>query len=485
MISCKNLYVKKGENVILKDLSFDISFPQNVGIIGHNGSGKSTLLDVFAGKMFPFQGKLTKPKYSEIELVPRDYSFHRVVGAAYQYYQQRYHAYDSEIGPSVLEVLQNQVIPIGTVDTNSVTVAEPKYSLAWVNKIAEKMNISHLLERKVTSLSNGETRRTLISISLLKKPKVLILDNPFVGLDTESKERLKELLNETGIQIILVAALSEMPACIERILVLNEGFLKKEYSRPFPEHDTPKTQIELDIKFLNEFSNSDLRQKNQSIIRLVNGKVAYSGKPVLSDINWEVLQKEKWALLGANGSGKSTLISLLTGDNPQAYQNELYLFGKRRGTGESIWDIKKRIGYISPEMHLFFPKNMQVWKVVASGLFDTIGLFKALKPLEDQAVNNSINLLSIDTIRERPLSELSTGEQRIVLLARAMVKNPELLLLDEPCQGLDYDRMIHFRDLINDLTLKLNKSLIYVSHNPEEIPACINKTIRLENGRMI
>jgi molybdate transport system ATP-binding protein len=485
MISCQNLSVKREENIVLRDINLEISRDVNLGIIGHNGSGKSTLVDLFAGKIFPFQGKVTKPKYSEVELVPRDYSFHRIVGAAYQYYQQRYHAYDAEIGPSVLEVLQNQAIPIGTVDAKSVTLPEPKYAIEWVKETAKKMNIAHLLDRKVTSLSNGETRRTLIAISLLKKPLLLILDNPFVGLDTESKDKLRQLLNEAGIQVILVASLLDMPKCIKRIIILKNGSLEKECFRPFPKQQELKAEIVLDQKLLNQFSTNNKTQNQESIIKLVNGKVAYNGKSVLIDVNWEVIQHEKWALLGANGSGKSTLISLLTGDNPQAYQNELYLFGKKRGTGESIWDIKGRIGYISPEMHLYFPKNMMVWKVVASGVFDTIGLFKTLRLQEEQAVNNIINLLNIDSLRDRPLNELSTGEQRIVLLARALVKNPELLLLDEPCQGLDFDRMIHFRDLINELALKLNKTLIYVSHNPEEIPACINKTIRLENGRMI
>ena len=485
MINCHNLYVKKGENVVLKNLNFQVSIHESLGIIGHNGSGKSTLLDVISGKSFPFKGKLLKPKYTQIEFVPRDYSFHRIVGSAYQYYQQRYHAHDAEIGPTVLEVLQNQIIPIGTVDEKSVSVPKPQYDEVWVLEVSRKMNIVHLLHRKITSLSNGETRRTLISISLLKRPELLLLDNPFVGLDTDSKESLKTLLEEAGIQIIIVANSLDMPKCIKRLIELKDGCIVNEYISPFPLPVAIKQEIDWNENIIEQFITKDKTGLRNSIIKLVNGNVAYNGKSILKDINWEVLNGEKWSLQGANGSGKSTLISLLTGDNPQAYQNELYLFGKRRGTGESIWDIKRKIGYVSPEMHLYFPKNILVWKVVASGLFDTIGLFKVLKPSEEHAVENILNVLNIDLIRDRPLNELSTGEQRVVLLARALVKNPELLLLDEPCQGLDYDRMAHFRDLINDLTLKLKKSLIYVSHNPEEIPSCVNKTLRLEEGRMI
>jgi len=469
MIICENLHVKKGEKLVLKELSFEISDKENVGIIGHNGSGKSTLLDVFAGKMFVFQGKVLKPKYTEIELVARDYGFHRIVGAAYQYYQQRYHAHDSEIGPTVIEVIQNQIIPIGTVDEKSVEISEKRYEAEWVEITAKKMNIYHLLKRKVTSLSNGETRRTLVALSLLKKPKVLLLDNPFVGLDAKSKEELKVVLDEIGVQVILIAGLKDMPKSVKRVLILKNGSLHADMSSPFPVIEETKEKIILDNSLLSKF-RTPAKDENQSVINLLNGNVAYHHKYVLEKVNWEVNQGERWALLGANGSGKSTLISLLTGDNPQAYQNELYLFGKRRGTGESIWDIKKKIGYVSPEMHLYFPKNMSVWKVVASGIFDTIGLFKVLKETDEEAVDNVLSLLSIQSIRERNLNELSSGEQRMALLARALVKNPELLLLDEACQNLDYDHMVYFRGLINELTVKLNKTLIYVTHNTEEIP---------------
>jgi molybdate transport system ATP-binding protein len=484
MILCENLHVKKGENLVLKELNFQIAENENIGIIGHNGSGKSTLLDVFAGKMFPFQGKVAKPKYTETELVARDYGFHRIVVAAYQYYQQRYHAHDAEIGPTVIEVIQNQIIPIGTVNEKSIEISDKRYESEWVVSIAQKMNIHHLLERKVTSLSNGETRRTLIALSLLKKPKILLLDNPFVGLDTKSKEELKVVLDEIGVQVILIAGIKDMPKSVKRVLELKNGKLHADISTPFPVTEEIKTKITLDKDLLSIFK-TPATGIHQSVIKLINGKVAYHHKYVLENVNWEVKHGERWALLGANGSGKSTLISLLTGDNPQAYQNELYLFGKRRGTGESIWDIKKKIGYVSPEIHLYFPKNMAVWKVVASGIFDTIGLFKVLKETDEKAVNNILSLLDMQSIKDRKLNELSSGEQRMALLARALIKNPELLLLDEPCQNLDYDHMIYFRDLINELTFKLNKTLIYVTHNPEEIPDCVNKAIRLENGRMV
>ncbi|WP_341226413.1 ATP-binding cassette domain-containing protein [uncultured Arcticibacterium sp.] len=483
MILFNQVYIKKGENIVLSDINLELAEGQNFGIIGENGSGKSTLIDAMAGKVFPWKGKIAKPHYSEIELVPRDYGFHRLVGPAYQYYQQRYHAHDSEIGPTLYEVIQNQVMPVGTVDSKSVDLPEPTYEKAWVEEVAEKMNIAHLLDRKVTSLSNGETRRSLIALSLLKKPKVLLLDNPFIGLDQESKLALKNLLEGMKVRLVLVANVDDMPESIDKVIELKAGKLSGVSERPFPKNENSGLKLDFDQELLQYFKTE--KPKSESVIKLVNGQVVYGDKPVLQEVNWEVKAGEKWALMGPNGSGKSTLLSLLTGDNPQAYQNELYLFGKRRGSGESIWEIKKRTGYLSPEMHIYFPKNMEVWKVIASGLFDTIGLFKKLSDVDKVALERIIKLLDLGSIENRLLSELSSGEQRLVLLARALVKNPELLLFDEACQNLDYNHMVFIRDLVNELVSKLNKTLIYVTHNVEELPAVINKKILLENGRML
>ena len=156
MIIFNKVTIKKGDEEALKEISFQLKLPFKVGVIGENGSGKSTLLDAIAGKIFPVNGKIEKPHYSETLLVPRDYSFHRMVGAAYQYYQQRYSAYDSEIGPTLWEVLQNQIKPVGTVDEKSVSLPPLTYEAEWLNEICRKLNIFHLLDRKVTSLSNGE-----------------------------------------------------------------------------------------------------------------------------------------------------------------------------------------------------------------------------------------------------------------------------------------------------------------------------------------
>jgi molybdate transport system ATP-binding protein len=484
MIVFDKVSIKKGSQTVLKEISIEIPDKTNLGIIGSNGSGKSTFLDAIAGRIFPFQGKVSKPHYSKIQQVARDYSFHRIVGAAYQYYQQRYQAYDSEIGPTVLEVLQNQVKPIGTVDEKSVDIPDPKYAKKTVLQKAEEMNIAHLLDRKVTTLSNGETRRSLICLALLEEPEVLLLDNPFTGLDTKSKDLLKEVLSKLNTQYIMVGSSSDFPENVELVLELEQGNIKQIHEKPFTLGENFRKPLQIDATDLEKIDKDHLNDF-ETAVRITNGWVKYGDKRVLDNVNWEVKRGERWALLGPNGSGKSTLLSLVMADNPQAYQNDLFLFDRKRGTGESIWDLKKRTGFVSPELHLFFPKQQRVWKVVASGLFDTIGLVKKLNETEMAKTDEYIELLGLNEIRERPLSELSTGEQRQVLLARALIKNPPLLVLDEPCQNLDYSHMVYFRELVNEIVTKLDKTLIYVTHNLEEIPACVDSTLRLEDGRVI
>ncbi|UBM57582.1 ATP-binding cassette domain-containing protein [Marinilongibacter aquaticus] len=476
--------MKRGDVLVLQNINLFFKGNENVGIVGENASGKSTLLDVLAGRLFPFQGKIEKQNGLKVILVPRDYSFHRVLGAAFQYYQQRYQAYDSELGPTLWEVLQNQAKPVGTVDEKSVDLPPLAYSEVWVQEVADLMHIRHLLDRKITSLSNGETRRSLLAYSILQKPDLLLLDNPTTGLDVESRERLKRTLEGLSVPYVLVGSLKDMPENIDRLVHLKAGQVEQIYARPFPESIFENKSFRIDPEMMRYFGTADT-EDFAFAVELKNGTVDYGEKRVLDGVNWNVKRGEKWALLGANGSGKTTLLSLITADNPKSYQNELSLFDRRRGSGESIWEIKRKIGFVSPELHIFFPKNSTVYKVVASGLFDTMGLFRKLNADQEEKTERMLAYFGLTHLKERLLKNLSTGEQRQVLLARALIKNPPLLLLDEACQGLDYQHMVYFRDLINELAEKLNKTLIYVTHQKEEIPACVGKILHLDAGKVL
>src|ERR1017187_3502552 len=165
--------------------------------------------------------------------------------------------------------------------------------------------------------------------------------------------------------------------------------------------------------------------------------VRYGKAVILNNINWTIRAGESWALLGPNGSGKTTLLSLILGDNPQVYTNEVIVFGHQRGGGESVWDIKRHIGWVSPELHLHFNDSATCFEVVASGFHDTVGLFQSPTARQRTASRRCVARFQLLAFAGRPLFSLSAALQRMVLLARALVKQPRLLILDEPCQGLD------------------------------------------------
>ncbi len=209
--------------------------------------------------------------------------------------------------------------------------------------------------------------------------------------------------------------------------------------------------------------------------------VKYGAVTALDDVSWTVRTGDRWAVLGPNGSGKTTLLSLVCGDHPQAYGNAVRVFGRQRGTGESIWDIKKRIGLVSPELHLYFTQAMTARQAAGTGFHDIV----TTRPLTSEqiaTIERSFAEFHLADVLEVPFGRLSTGQQRLVLLVRALVKSPEVLILDEPFQGLDAPT----RDLAKgwlDANLRADQTLVFVTHHRDELPACVDRVLRLDRGR--
>ena len=217
----------------------------------------------------------------------------------------------------------------------------------------------------------------------------------------------------------------------------------------------------------------------KELLKLQNVSIRYGNRTILKDLSWSLKAGEKWALTGRNGSGKSTLLSLICADNPQAYSCDITLFGRKRGTGESIWDIKRNIGYLSPEMYKSYRKPLPVENIVASGLFDTIGLYVEPKEEHLQRVERWMELFNLSRFRGTNYMHLSDGWQRMVLLARAFVKNPPLLILDEPFHGLDNKNRTLAAEIIESWCRQPEKSLIMVSHYKQDFPQSITHTLDL------
>lgn len=314
-------------------------------------------------------------------------------------------------------------------------------------------------------MSSGELRKYSLARALETKPCVLIIDSPFAGLDAASREildaRLREIAGVGRTHLVLVLSRTdEVPDYMTHVVTMKDGVAGRKVS-------------------MEEWKRG-MDEPAPEIIRLNRVTVRYGERTILRDLDWVVRKGERWALSGANGSGKSTLLSLVCADNPQGYACDISLFGHRRGSGESIWDIKKHIGYVSPELHRAFRRDAEAVRIVANGLKDFHGMFTGASP-EDLAVSLKwMERFGIGHLATRRFMSLSSGEQRLVLLARAFVRNPDLLILDEPLHGLDNQRRARVRGIIGEYCSDKEKTLVMVTHYEDELPDCIDHRLRLE-----
>lgn len=458
---------------ILKNINLTIQPNEQWAIIGKSGSGKTTLAHTLTGKIF-HSGTVSfhLPNHhhaNRILLIEQQHHFKNRSNTSDFYYQQRYNSLNAADTITVQEALEPFV--------------KEKPTTNWINLL----HLTPLLQEPLIQLSNGENKRLQLAKALYLDPAVVVMDNPFVGLDVEGRQTLHRIIDTivtSGIAVILITPPQELPNSITHVAVLENGALvqagkREDWQQPAPVLNPGIPAVS--IKKLHAYGDNN---HFTAAVKMVNITVRYGDKTILNNINWQVNKGERWVISGANGAGKSTLLSLITADNPQAYANELYLFDQRRGSGESIWDIKRRIGFVSPELHLYFDRGTSCFDVIASGLFDTIGLFKRLAAGQQEQVNSWIELLQLKALQHRPLFQLSLGQQRMVLLARALVKNPPLLILDEPCQGLDDEQISYFKQLINQLCETFNTTLLYVSHYSKDRPECITHVATLENGSL-
>ncbi len=473
-IIIQDLLVSLSGKIVLNKITLTIADGEQWAILGPSGSGKTTLAKALTKSIF-FRGLIElshEQKATDtlnIILIEQQHRFKNKSNVENFYYQQRFNSADAEETITTEEEL------------NLASENHPDKS-KWINFF----NIQDILDKPIIQLSNGENKRLQLVKAMLKNPDLLILDNPFIGLDTAGRDSLSrglDQISKDGVKLILIASEHDIPNCFTHIALINNGtILNKGIASQMKKELTQADEIPLDIDLLKK-CYKPIPESFDYAVKMVNVSIRYNEKQILSNINWEVKRGEKWNLRGPNGSGKSTLLSLITADNPQAYATEIYLFDKRKGTGESIWDIKKKIGYLSPEIHLFFNQGETAFQTVASGLYDTIGLFRKPDAEKIAVILNWMKLLKIDQFADKMLNQLSLGEQRLVMLARALVKSPALLILDEPCQGLDQQQTSFIKNLIDQLCKMNETTLIYVSHYQQDIPTAIQFSLSLDAGK--
>jgi molybdate transport system ATP-binding protein len=469
--------VRPTGETVFDGLSWTVREDETWAIVGPVGSGKTALTDVLTGRLRVEAGTLEWPLVGRLRAAGRPIAWPaEIVGRVgfkeeshlfsygRHYYQQRFNFIEPADDLTLDEFLRS-----GTLATDETII-----------RVMARLGLADLRSLSFIKLSNGQTRRARIARALLSHPEILIVDEPFVGLDADGRREVRSLLQKLaadGTRLILIASPDAIPDGVSHVLELTER--RVTFRGPRPEFQPQGHAI------IQSLAHSAIRHAapTEPVVELRNVNVTYGRTQILRDVSWTARTGERWAVLGPNGSGKTTLLSLICGDHPQAYANDVSVFGRRRGSGESIWDVKQRIGLVSPEMHLYFSEPLTAERAAATGFFDVL-VARPTTPEQDAAVRELFAYFGIADLAQRPFGRLSAGQQRIVLLIRSLVKDPPLLILDEPFQMLDMVTADKARNWI-DQKLAANRTVLFVTHNEAELPRTVTRRLRLSRGTVV
>ena len=474
LLSLRNVNLTYRALPALRDINWTLQRGEQWVCLGPNGSGKTSLADVISGRAAHVAGDIARAP----ELATR--------GIAYVCFEQakalcerdrklddsEFRADASDPGTRVRDLILQGRAPDADFDS-------------WT----EQLGMAHILDRGIRYISTGEMRKTLLASAILNRPGLLILDNPLDGLDRDSQAAMQGILDELlGGELpvlMLCRQLEDIPPAATHLLVLERGALVTSGEREAVLADPRVSRLmNPPLPELGALPKPAQRPyelpSTGPVLALREVSVRYGDLQVLDKVNWVFDRGQHCCVSGPNGCGKTTLLSLITGDNDKAYGQDISLFGVRRGSGESVWDIKQKYGQVDTQLHLNFARGMKVLEVVISGYFDTVGLYDDFGDRQRQGARDWLNALGLEQHERDSFDALSFGLQRMVLLARAMVKSPAILLLDEPTLGLDgLHRRLILR-AIDHIAASSDTQVIFVSHSAGETPACINQHLRFE-----
>ena len=450
---------------ILDDFSWHWPAGRHIAILGSNGCGKTSLAKLITDEVRPSRGDL---HYGDT-LSPGDFAHisfdkHREL----MEHDRRFD--DSET--------RDDAFDVGTRVRDAVLQGRPADQ--EFEQLCQRLGIDHILDQGIRFISTGESRKTLLARALLARPAALIIDNPLEGLDIDAQREMRALLDELMASptpvLLLTKSASDIPEGVDEVQIMDAGRITARCTAA-----EARQRFAPQAHFSNTLPIADAPEwpADQALIELREVSVNFRGKQVLSNINWTLMPNQHCCISGPNGSGKSTLLGLLCGENDKAYGQHVVLFGQRRGSGESIWEVKSRFGLLNTAMQLSNLKRTKVIDVIASGLFDSVGLYQDYSEGQRQNLLDWLNALELLPLREQRFERLSFGQQRMVLLARAMVKSPRVLILDEPCIGLDEQQKARLLGAVDQIARQGQTRILFVSHRREEVPACINQFLQL------
>ncbi len=349
------------------------------------------------------------------------------------------------------------------------------FSSAELNRFIEKeerhgiKTLTWTTVQALRSFSSGEQKKALLHHLLSKHPEYLILVDPYDNLDVASAKNLKKQLTQLAKKLILVQFVSRT----SDVLPVPSSYYRFQGGTlvSCPSFETLKLGEDVtNTTFIHSIPEvlQPITIRDSVLVSFKGVSVSFYGKPVLKEIHWTIEKGDFWHLMGPNGSGKSTLLKMITGDSHKGYGQDLTLFGIKKGSGESVWDLKKNIGYFTPSMIRGFNGRQSLIHMLISGLHDSVGLYVKPSETELQLANDWLELLGLSKKGETAFREISEGEKRLLMTARAMIKHPPLLILDEPTVGLDDSNARSFVQLVNKMAHETHTAIIYVSHREEE-----------------
>ncbi len=455
-INLKNATIDFDKRFRLKKINWIVTAGQHWLICGNNGSGKSALAATLAG-------------YGDVE----EGTVGPLPKAGLVSFEAQSELIDAERRKDDADIMD--VIAVGT--PVSEIIAEVCKDQTLADQLTQQFGLTPLLDRAFRKLSTGESRKVMLIRALTSKPDLLILDEPFEGLDVDSLAALQTHLTSVALQTPIVMVLNRIEQCPEfvtDVALINEGELQHQVKRADTEAYNELQQLlhlktaDLQVPPADPDTAIPTLAADAPLVRLTDTAIKYDDVIIFDKLNWTISKGEHWQLSGPNGSGKTALLSLITGDHPQCYVNDIFVFGHQRGSGESIWQIKQYIGYVSTALQWEYTVGTSLRNVIISGFYDSIGLYSKYTDHQRDIANQWLAVLGMQDRSDQPFNNQSYGDQRLLLIARAMVKHPPLLILDEPCLGLDDMNRQKVLALIEIICTQDVSTVLYVNHHAED-----------------
>lgn len=469
LVSLTEYQVKLDNHFVTPAFSLAIDEPGIYLVAGRNGAGKSLLLAALAGHGKVVKGQRDCPaSLAEVSVLQQQ--------ALITQEKQK----DSA---DILDVIATPTtVSELLAKTNENFDQHPLY-----DQLLRLLRLENLLQQGFLSLSTGETRKVMIMMAWLSKASLIVLDEPFEGLDAQAVKDFSQFLMSQQQASLLITAnkLADIPNNINaRLLVMDKLEITWRANTTLS-YDAIRQQLSTwfalhsDDILLPPPLVAKADTLPEELIKLNKGFVRFEERTVFENLDFTLNAHEHWQIEGPNGSGKTCLLQMFTGDNPHCYTNDLTMFGIKRGTGESIWDIKQHIGIMSNALHMQYKVNASLEHVILSGFYDSIGLYSTPTPQERELAEKWLTVLGLVDKKATPFQSLSFGDQRLILIARSMVKHPAILILDEPCNGLDEFNRAKTQKLIEKIVDEGKSTVLYVTHSADEKINGINNTLSL------